>query len=387
MMFSDLGARDRSARRQTRAPLRHLDQDPDPSFRTSRRSTRPACRAMKRYRGRRSPRLRRHAAGARQAQPEITACWLRPTSKSRPEIRFLPLQNAASTSQTVREIGNRALARSCKTPASRRRNDAASTWHRSREPGGQHDGSVGWLLMAFACWARSARCGCAGLSGPQRDDLVRSRPARHRHDRARDRAAARAAARQVVRDREPPRRRHRDRRGAAAKAAAARRLPLMQANPAPMVNRYRSKLFEDTESRTCAAGLLHQRVAVGPRLWRRPPRDRVPAPGRFSITNDLPSRCSSRWARSRARSLSVPPPAANGTRIVTLRAGYPAQPHRAARRPAVRTPSQPSEHNLHACSSLVHAIDASRSRIIGDAAMPASCRPCPNARFPNSRTV
>ncbi len=35
----------------------------------------------------------------------------------------------------------------------------------------------------------------------------------------------------------------------------------------------------------------------------------VPAPGRFSITNGLPSRCSSRRPSSRAMA-SVPPPAA-----------------------------------------------------------------------------
>ena len=46
----------------------------------------------------------------------------------------------------------------------------------------------------------------------------------------------------------------------------------------------------------------------------------VPAPGRFSITNGLPSRCSSFGATSRA-TISMPPPGPVGTTIVTGRAG------------------------------------------------------------------
>ena len=47
----------------------------------------------------------------------------------------------------------------------------------------------------------------------------------------------------------------------------------------------------------------------------------VPAPGRFSTMNALPSRASSFCVTSRA-SRSEPPPAANGTTTVTGRDGY-----------------------------------------------------------------
>ncbi len=46
----------------------------------------------------------------------------------------------------------------------------------------------------------------------------------------------------------------------------------------------------------------------------------VPAPGRFSTTKDLPSRCSSFWASMRAM-MSVLPPGVKGTTMVTARAG------------------------------------------------------------------
>ena len=45
-----------------------------------------------------------------------------------------------------------------------------------------------------------------------------------------------------------------------------------------------------------------------------------PPPGRFSITNGLPSRCSRRWPKSRAKN-SVLPPGVNGTMKVTGCAG------------------------------------------------------------------
>ena len=46
----------------------------------------------------------------------------------------------------------------------------------------------------------------------------------------------------------------------------------------------------------------------------------VPAPGRFSTTNDLPKRSLSFCPISRPR-MSVPPPGANGTTKLTWRLG------------------------------------------------------------------
>jgi len=46
----------------------------------------------------------------------------------------------------------------------------------------------------------------------------------------------------------------------------------------------------------------------------------VPAPGRFSMTNGLPKRCSS-FGASRRATISMPPPGPVGTTIVTGRAG------------------------------------------------------------------
>ena len=46
----------------------------------------------------------------------------------------------------------------------------------------------------------------------------------------------------------------------------------------------------------------------------------VPAPGRFSMTNGLPNRCSS-FGASRRATISMPPPGPVGTTIVTGRDG------------------------------------------------------------------